>query len=546
MSDEAGFLRHIPCEACGSSDAGALYTDGHTYCHKCNAYTKATGDTVVQQERKPAAGMIQEITYQALTKRCLNEETCKHWGYGVAEYNGKHVQVANYRDNSGQVIAQKVRFPNKDFVMLGDMKKAGLYGQHLSRVGGKMVVVVEGEIDALSVSQVQNLKYSVVSVPNGAQGAKKALQRELEWLEKFESVILMLDNDEEGIKATKQCIELFTPGKCKVARLPLKDANEMLQAGRGHEVIDAIWSAKPERPDGIINGNELWDVVTAEDVTESRPYPWAKLNELTHGMRKGEIVTLVAGTGVGKSSAAMEICHHLHKGYADEVLGLIALEQGKKQTGRLMMGLELNKRIIFDEVRAGVPKEELKGAFDSTIGSGRVFLYDHWGSTDSDNLINKIRYLVKGCGCSTILLDHLSIVVSGIADGDERRIIDNTMTKLRSMVEEVKCRLLLINHLRRPEGKAHEDGAQVSLSHLRGSTSIGQLSDIILALERNQQDREHGNRVMIRCLKNRFTGETGEGPWLEYQTETGRYVEVAPPVFDDEGDAQPTEENKDF
>jgi 5S rRNA maturation endonuclease (ribonuclease M5) len=122
--------------------------------------------------------------------------------------------------------------PNKDFLFLGDIKEAGLYGQHLWRNGGRKVVITEGEIDALSVSQAQDNKWPVVSVPNGARGAKKAIQRELRWLEEFEEVVLMFDEDEEGRAAAQECAGLFRPGKCKLARLPMKDANELLKPAR--------------------------------------------------------------------------------------------------------------------------------------------------------------------------------------------------------------------------------------------------------------------------------------------------------------------------
>ena len=168
----------------------------------------------------------------------------------------------------------------------------------------------------------------------------------------------------------------------------------------------------------------------------------------------------------------------------------------------------------------------MKEAFDSTLGTGRVYLYDHWGSTESENLISKIRYLANGCECSFIVLDHISIVVSGLEGGDERRMIDNTMTKLRALVEELDIGLILVSHLKRPDGKGHEEGAQTSLSQLRGSASLGQLSDIVIGCERNQQDNTHAHITTLRVLKNRWTGETGECCSLAWDKDTGRMVEV--------------------
>lgn len=463
----------------------------------------------------------------ALEKRKLSEETCSKWRYTISEMGGERVQVANYCDDQGQVIAQKVRDKDKNFKFLGDSKSVGLYGQWLWGNGGKKVVVTEGELDALTVSQLQGNKWPVVSVPNGAQGAKKAIMKSLEWLESFEEVIFMFDNDEPGIAAAKECAPLLTPGKAKIARLPLKDASDMLQAGRGAEVIDAMWKAKTFRPDGIVAGTELWDSIIKEDHIISVPYPWAGLNEKTRGLRRGELVTFTAGSGIGKSQVCREIAHHLMK--QGESVGYIALEESTKRTALGLIGIELNKPIHL--TREGISDEDLRKGFDATVGSGRCFLYDHFGSLDSDNLVARVRYLTRGCGCGWIILDHLSIVVSGIGDGDERRLIDNTMTALRSLVQETGVGMILVSHLKRPEGRGHEEGAQTSLAQLRGSAAIGQLSDLVIGLERDQQSTEKSNLTTIRILKNRWTGQAGVAGHLKYDDKTARLSEVTEEFF---------------
>jgi twinkle protein len=137
--------------------------------------------------------------------------------------------------------------------------------------------------------------------------------------------------------------------------------------------------------------------------------------------------------------------------------------------------------------------------------------------------------MVRGLGCGTILLDHLSIVVSGQMTDDERRTIDQTMTNLRTLVEETGCRMLLINHLKRVDGTALEEGGRVRLSDLRGSAAIGQLSDIVIGLERDAQDEKKANVTGVRVLKNRFSGDQGIACHLQYDKTTGRMTEVAAP-----------------
>ncbi len=175
--------------------------------------------------------------------------------------------------------------------------------------------------------------------------------------------------------------------------------------------------------------------------------------------------------------------------------------------------------------------EALRPAFEETVGNGKFYTYDHFGSMDSDNLLSKIRYLIKGFDCKWIFLDHLSIVISGIAGDDERRLIDNTMTKLRSLVEETGCGMILVSHLKRVDS-GHEEGGRVSLHHLRGSQAIAQLSDMVIGLERNQQADQTSNETRVRVLKNRFSGETGHCLTLHYDHDTGRYTEDSN-VFED-------------
>ena len=529
QQDVSEFIRHEACPHCGSSDANALYADGKHYCFSCQTLTPSDKEGVIAVTTQKENVAFLPIEATGLNKRRINEKTAKHWQYGLSTFKGSKVQVANYYDRQGTLKAQKVRFPNKDFTVIGDIKAINLYGEHLARDSGKMITIVEGELDALSLSQCFDNKWPVVSVPQGAPSAKRAVSKALDWLCNYETVVIMFDNDEAGQKASIEVANILPPNKAKIAKLPLKDASEMMQAGRTEELVNAVWSAKTYRPDGIVAGTDLWDTVTTTDDKYTVPYQYVGLQEKTGGMRRGEIVTITAGSGIGKSQLARELAFGLIK--HGETLGYIALEENVKRTALGLMSLELNKPLHLRQENE-VAEEEMRNAFDSTVGSGRVYLYDHWGSTDSENLLSKIRYLVRGCGCSYIVLDHISIVVSGLDGGDERRLIDNTMTKLRALVEELNCGLLLISHLKRPSGdKGHEDGAQTSLAQLRGSAAIGQLSDMVIGLERNQQDDDNPHVSNVRVLKNRWSGETGLACSLEYIKDTGRMIEVH---FEDE------------
>lgn len=511
------FLSHEPCPQCGSKDNLARYSDGHAWCFGCN-YREHEGEAkVVTVDNKDARFVEGESA--PIRKRGLSQDTCAKFGYRVGEYAGKPCHIAPYRGADGKLSGQKLRFPDKSFMMLG--KAPGLFGEHLFRDGGKMITITEGEIDCLSVSQAFGNKWPVVSVPNGAKGAAKAIRNSLEFLEKFETVVFFFDNDAPGREAANECALLLSPGKAKiVAGIAAKDANELLVDGNIKQLVSAVYESKTYRPDGVVCGEDLWERVVAEGEKESVPYPWQGLNQLSHGIRMGELVTLCAGTGVGKSLICREIAYWLMK-YEHKV-GYIALEESVEKTARGFMSIYLDSPPHDWDYK----EDELKEAFNQSVGHGRLCLYDHFGSMACDNLLAKIRYMVRAMGANYIVLDHLSIVVSGMEGGDERREIDKVMTQLRSMCEELKCALFLVSHLKRPEGRGHEEGALTSLAQLRGSHAIAQLSDIVLGLERNQQNDEGDSNVTtVRVLKNRYTGETGKAATLRYDPATGRLAE---------------------
>lgn len=530
MSEDSKVLYKTNCTACGSSDANAVYDSGTAYCFSCGNFSVIDGEprSFERGNSFRSSGMRDEFIlgeYNRLNKRHISAETCKKYGYGMGvDRQGNNVQVANYYDSSRQLVGQKVRYPDKTFKVIG--KVNALFGQQLFRDNSKKLIITEGEIDALSVAEAYGCKYPVVSIANGAQSAYKNIKNNLEFVQTFEEVVLWFDDDEPGQKAVEQVAELFKPGQLKVVQQTgYKDANELLVAKGKSAVLSATYEAREVRIDGIINGCDLWDLVAEEENFATYDYPFPKMNEKLKGLRKGELVTFTAGSGVGKSTIVKEITYDLAVKQELKV-GYIALEENVKRSALGFMGIYLNRPLFFDY--ASVTMEQKKEAFDNTLGTERIYLYDHFGSMDEENLIRKMRLLILQNNVDFIILDHISIVVSGMdANGDERKAIDILMTKLRSLAEETQAGIIIISHLRRLQGdKGHEDGAQISLSQLRGSGAIAQLSDAVIGVERNLQAEDGNNKISLRVLKNRFAGDVGVADTLLYDKATGRIIEA--------------------
>lgn len=534
---------HQPCPDCGSSDALAYYPE-NTYCFSCKAHRhlKSTGEvdhsipvTYIEKGTfKPMATVQQQfnsdrLNFSPIIDRKIDVDTCRKYGVKQGTTNGKACHVYPYYDkDTKEHIVNKIRIVDtKEFFSEGEKhKKTGLFGQHLFSEGGKFITITEGELDCLAAYQMMGSKWPVISIRNGASSALNEIKYNLDYLGSFQHVVLCFDNDEPGIKATREIANLLEPGRCKIMHLSKKDACEYLMHGQTQKFVQDFWNARTYTPEGILCGPDIEKILFSEEKIESYPYPWDSLNSMTYGMRRGELVLVTAGSGIGKSSVMRELAHYLMK-TANEKVGCLFLEESVRKTSDGILSIEADKKFHIPASEQNVwTQEDRKQAYENMNRLENAVFWNHFGSTSLDNLLSRIRYMAKGLDCKYIILDHISIVVYDL--GDERKAIDTAMLKLRTLVQELNIHLMVVCHLSRPSGTGHEEGASVSLKELRGSHSLAQLPDMIFALERNNQavSEQERSRTLIRILKNRFSGETGPVTMLLWNKNNGRLTEV--------------------
>lgn len=535
------FIEHKPCPACReiggdrSGDNLAVYSDGHGYCNACGHYQKDdTGVNNFIEEQMPMQTITPRgVSNASIKERRISSRITSKFGVTVSyDKTGKidkHYYPYYDSNESNRLLGYKERtVATKDFQIIGTNKGSGLFGQNANRSGGKYLTICEGEIDALSISEMFDGKWQVVSLKNGASSASRDIKENLEYIESFDNVVLCFDQDQAGFDAVKSCQDIISVGKLKVCKLPMKDASDMLVNGKVKEFTNAWWSSEPYSPAGVVRGKDTWEFLMEEEDSLTVDYPWKGLNKLTYGFREKELVTITSGSGMGKTSIVKELEAYLLN-TTDDSVAIIHLEESVARSVKGLMSIEANAPIHIPQYERELSQEEKKALWQKAVGDKNVYIHNHWGSIEEDSLLNVIRNYAKGYDCKWIILDHLSIVVSE-QDGslDERKAIDAIMTKLRKIVQETGIGLFLISHLRRPQGRAHEEGGQVSLSELRGSAAIAQLSDIVIGLERNQQDDDPiiRNQTTLRVIKNRFSGLTGPACKLQYDSDTGRLSEV--------------------
>ena len=534
MGKNTTFIKHTGCEACGSSDANAVYSDGSATCFSCKKYTPAGGvqveDTEIQFNVIQSKLDMEEIsklptdTFRGISKSVNYDAGVK------VEYDEKRNIITHYYPITvnKQIKAYKKRIvATKEFRSIGKAEVPELFNQ-VNCGRRKNLVITEGEIDCLSILtmlKTAKAQLDVVSIVNGAQSARRNVASNLEFVNKYDKVFIAFDNDDNGIEAAKDVAHIIQPGKAHiVSHKAIKDANEALEKGLGEQYLQSIWGAKAYKPDNFVSGEAIWKAFKERSNVQSVPYPTCVngLNQKLMGMRLGEITLLTSGTGSGKSTVVKEMILGLLENTLDKV-GLISLEESIGDTATKLIGMAANRNIRMPE---DITEEEARKGYEKVFGDERLILLDHQGSVQDNSLLQRMEYLAA-IGCKYLILDHITIAVSEGAEGKTgNEAVDKVMSDLLKIVKRYNIHLTLISHLRKSSGdlKSFEQGRLASLDDIKGSGSIKQISFDIIAFSRNlmAEELDERNTIKFAVLKSRFTGDTGMCGMASYNSDTGR------------------------
>lgn len=542
---ESEFIGKEPCPSCGSADNLARYSDGHAHCfgQGCEYWEPADGETRSAPPKAPKSDFDPlPGEFKSLVKRGISEKTCKLWGYRVGRLKGKPIQIVDIRHReTRELLAQKIRTKDKDFPIIGDVSSKPLIGSHLWS-GGRRLVITEGEIDAMSVSQIQANKWPVVSILNGADSAKKNILANLDYLKQFDEIVLCFDMDEPGQNAAKICAEiLMSIVPTKIAQLPLKDANEMLLAGRGEELTRALWNASEYKPDGLLEVDDLIDAAL-EEMEPGLPWIFEGLNASSNGRHFGEVHTIGGPTGGGKTDFLLQQADYDARELNQKV-GLFLVENDPAEVLQYLAG-KADGKFYYEPDH--VHREDVD-AMREAMGRyrGKVSIYDNFGLCDWELIKTRILYLIAR-GYRVFYVDHLTALATG-GDKDEKTELETIMADIAEFAKRHDVLFHLVSHLSTPDGKSHEEGGRITIRHFKGSRAIGFWSHAMYGLERDQQaeDPEDRATTTIRQLKRRKFGKgVGKTTHAKYDPETGLSNEVSGEPFKDETDDGPPWDDK--
>lgn len=501
--DQTIVENHVACPQCGSSDARTNYADGHGFCYSCNTYFPPA--SVSQREG---------FTYEYLPWRGIDKSTMTFYDIKTKiDSEGKPLAIGFKYANG----AHKVRLLDKKGFYIeknasGEgTEKAGLFGKDKFAAGGsKTITITEGEADAASYYQV--LRSPVVSVQSSACAVRDCTV-DYDYINSFDKIYLAFDSDAPGRDALRSVAKLFDYNKVFHVRFSnRKDANEYLQVGEDQELRNIWLNSKKYLPESIVSSFDDFKQILSTPPKEGVPYPFKHLTEMTYGIRTGETVLFTAQEKVGKTELMHFIEHKLLRETNDNVAA-IYLEEPKARHLQALAGIQLHRPVHLPDHR--VTDTELFGAVQEVVGQDdRLHLYSHFGSSDPDVIIDVIRFLVSARNCRYVILDHMSMVVSGNSGEDERRALDYLSTRLEMMVKELDFSLIMVSHV--------NDQGQT-----RGSRYPTKVADITVTAIRDLQHPilEERNSIYLRVLYNRFCGKTGPAGKIVYDQDTCSFRE---------------------
>lgn len=525
---------HIPCPDpdCGSSDGASMNEDGSVKCFACGGYFPAserlTYDEAPQVSTPPRKSILapSEGVTMGFSDRRIGMTAAKD--YTVTVEGG--VVRFPYFNKDNELIAYKVRTPDKSFSVEGEIKCAGLFGQQLFAKGGKFVTIVEGEFDALAAYQMLGNKYPVVSIKSGAQSALSDCKAQFDWLDSFENVVICFDNDEPGQQAARKVSELFGSKALLFKHKDgYKDACDWLKDKQEADFTNRWWKAEKFKPEGVVTVADI----KARLLTPPEPgVKWAfpTLSDLTYGRRKGELYAFGAGVGVGKTDVfTQQIAYDIET--LGKRVGVIYLEQNVVETATRVMG-KLDQR-LYHVPDAEWTQDQFIKSVDRLEKRDQLYMFEHFGAMEWSVIRNIIRYFNKAYDIEHIYLDHLTALSAN--EQDERRALDAIMADMASLAQELGIIVHFISHLTTPDGKPHEEGGRVMEKHFTGSRAIARWSHYMFGLERNKQDENDIKRqtTTVRVLKDRFTGRATAAKFgLFYNKENGILSETV--LFEDD------------
>jgi twinkle protein len=482
--------KNQPCPKCPSSDAYQIYDDGQGHCFSCN-YHKGLEEV--------------EYTSEFIHYRGIPAEIMKFYG------------VKTYIDPNGQPNHLKFPYGNGMLCKRLDVKKfyiedelEGMFGMNrFDPACSDAIIITEGAADAMAAYHMLGRKFPCISVQSGST-SRRDCERARDYISTFNRIYLSFDNDDVGQREAVTVASLFDPSRVYIMKhVKHKDANAYLE-NRDEEAYKAIFrNTKSHEPIRILSSfADIREALRSPNAEHLMDFPFRTLQDMTLGIFAGQRILVKALPGVGKTEIIRSLEYYGLK-TTDWNIGAIHLEEPKTRTIKGIAGYELKRPVHMPNT--GLTEDEIFDAYIKGVGrDNRYHIYSHFGSDDPSIILDTIRKLASVNSCRLIFFDHISIAVSGLAEDDERRALDQISTRLAMLTEELQFACIFVSHV--------NDQGQT-----RGSRAMNQIADVTIRLERDYEnaDKEISNTTILTVTKpSRITGLAGPAGKLLFDPKT--------------------------
>jgi len=423
-------------EVHNSSVAGFLGIEGGVVVERKKFENKATKkDPITREERNE---LWSRTGWEANGYRELTDEMLQFYGHRT-ELDDKGNVIAQYYPETvnGSLVGYKSKHNPKNWGK-GVVGKTGvssdLSGQHKFPNGGKYCLVVGGEDDKVA-AQVMLREHQrskgqegydpicVVSPTTGEPSAPKQCQAQYSWFdENFEVIIIGMDSDTAGDKATDAIIKVLPKDKVRIATWSENDPNKMLIEGKQKQFLSNFYGAKPVIDAGVYDANNDMTAEVIEVLTTPRislPPFAAELQNMTKGtgLFTRSIYSLIGDTSVGKSTYIDAFIYHWMFNLKHHKVGIVSLEASKGEWVAGMLSTYLEKNLwwmppeeVADYLAQPEIAEKLKNFYYNEYGEARYTIVDDREGT-IESLQDCIEKQHRQYGCNIIVNDVLTDIL---------------------------------------------------------------------------------------------------------------------------------------
>ena len=248
---------------------------------------------------------------------------------------------------------------------------------------------------------------------------------------------------------------------------------------------------------------------------------FSKLDEMTSGMQKSDLIILAARPAMGKTAFALSLARNAAvKGKASVMI--FSLEMAKEQLTQRLLSME--SKVDLQTLKTGRLErrdwDDLNVALD-ILSNSNIHIDDTAGISIME-MKSKCRRLKAEAGLDLVIIDYLQLMnPEGKADSRTQEI-SVISRNLKLLARELDCPVLVLSQLSRaPEQRTDH---RPMLSDLRESGSIEQDADIVTFLYRdeyyNKEVTEKPGECEVIVAKHR-SGPTGsvDVAWIERYTQ---------------------------